>query len=108
MDIPATVNMGSCCNHSPPECTVARSASNYMHNNINDDSTFYLENKVEWNTGQERAKPESQVTGNLTCERPGEGAGWGLEGDPVIGCGALFISWGSAWGGRCGPVYESK
>lgn len=43
----------------------------------------------------------------LTCERPGEGAGWGLEGDPVIGCGALFISWSSAWGGRCGPVYKS-
>lgn len=61
-----------------------------------------------WNTGQERAKPESQVALKLTCERPGEGAGWGLEGDPVIGCGALFISWGSAWGGRCGPVYESK
>lgn len=51
---------------------------------------------------------QSQVAGKLTCERPGEGAGWGLEGDPVIGCGALFISWGSAWGGRCGSVYKSE
>ncbi len=30
-----------------------------------------------------------------------------MEGGPVIGCGALFISWSSAWGGRCGPVYKS-
>lgn len=30
-----------------------------------------------------------------------------MEGDPVIGCGALFISWGSAWGGRCVPVYKA-
>lgn len=50
---------------------------------------------------------KSQVAGSLTCERPGEGAGWGLEGDPVIGCGALFISWGSAWGGRRVPVYKA-
>lgn len=44
--------------------------------------------------------------GNEGCERPGEGAGWGVDGGPVIGCGALFISWSSAWGGRCGPVYK--
>lgn len=44
----------------------------------------------------------------LTCARPGEGAGWGVEGGPVIGCGALFISLSSAWGGRCGPVYRSE
>lgn len=31
-----------------------------------------------------------------------------MEGGPVIGCGALFISWSSAWGGRCGPVYKSE
>ena len=30
-----------------------------------------------------------------------------MEGGPVIGCGALFISWSSAWVGRCGPVYKS-
>lgn len=51
--------------------------------------------------------PDSEVAGSPTCERPGEGAGWGLEGDPVIGCGALFISWGSAWGGRRVPVYKA-
>lgn len=51
--------------------------------------------------------PKSDVAGSLACERPGEGAGWGLEGDPVIGCGALFISWGSAWGGRRVPVYKA-
>lgn len=31
-----------------------------------------------------------------------------MDGGPVIGCGALFISWSSAWGGRCGPVYKSE
>lgn len=30
-----------------------------------------------------------------------------MEGDPVIGCGALFISWGSAWGGRRVPVHKA-
>lgn len=43
----------------------------------------------------------------LTCDRPGEGAGWGLEGGPVRGCGALFISRSSAWGGGRGPVCRS-
>lgn len=47
---------------------------------------------------------EREVSGQFTCERPGEGAGWGAEGGPVIGCGALFISRGSACGGGCGPV----
>lgn len=49
-------------------------------------------------------KDKNEVPGKLTCERPGEGAGWGVEGDPVIGCGALFISLGSACVGRHGPV----
>lgn len=42
---------------------------------------------LEWGTGG----------GGLchTCESPGDGVGWG---GPVIGCGALFISWGSACG----------
>lgn len=62
---------------------------------------------IEDRTGKRQDK-KNQEAGNLTCERPGEGAGWGVEGDPVIGCGALFISWGSAWGGRCGPVYKSN
>lgn len=35
----------------------------------------------------------------LTDVNPGEGAGWGTEGGPVIGWGGLFISRGSAWGG---------
>lgn len=30
-----------------------------------------------------------------------------MEGDPVRGCGALFISWGSACGGRRVPVYKA-
>lgn len=28
----------------------------------------------------------------LTCVNPGEGAGFGTEVGPVIGCGGLFIS----------------
>lgn len=32
----------------------------------------------------------------LTCVSPGDWAGWGTEGGPVIGCGGLFISCGSA------------
>lgn len=28
----------------------------------------------------------------LTCVSPGEGAGFGTEVGPVIGCGGLFIS----------------
>lgn len=48
------------------------------------------------------------MSGQFTCERPGEGAGWGAEGGPVIGCGALFISRGSACGGRCGPVWTER
>lgn len=53
------------------------------------------------------AVQKSGGAGSLTCDRPGEGAGWGLEGDPVRGCGALFISWGSACGGRRVPVYKA-
>lgn len=56
--------------------------------------------------GKRRKKGE--VLGQFTCERPGEGAGWGAEGGPVIGCGALFISRGSACGGRCGPVWTER
>lgn len=58
-------------------------------------------------THPKRADTEREVVGFLTCERPGEGAGWGVEGGPVIGCGALFISRSSAWGGGCGPAYKS-
>lgn len=53
-------------------------------------------------------KRDREVPGKPTCERPGEGAGWGAEGDPVIGCGALFISRGSACGGRRGPAQAER
>lgn len=109
MDILDAVKMVSCCNHSPPErvhcCGIC---FRLCASQCCDNNPLSLRNRVGQKTGQRRDKTESQVAGNLTCERPGEGAGWGLEGDPVIGCGALFISWGSACGGGCGSVYKSE
>lgn len=49
---------------------------------------------VQWKPGlscvvQTRHKTNCSV---LTCVNPGEGAGFGTEVGPVIGCGGLFIS----------------
>lgn len=80
MDIPATVNMVSCCNHSPPECIVAQSASDYMHNNVMMTVLFIW--KTKWGGTQDRNEPSQKVKsqGTLPVKDQGRGQGGGWRG----------------------------